>query len=147
MKRLFLTLVMVSFVVVGCSNNAAKLDALRQERAESVATACITYLVHHGSCPKQLADLLPDYAPKGDCFAGLTPEQTIQGYDYFGGGVPAGKTGGRIAISNEVLWLPQYPLKTSDLPTSLILRTSEPLSDGRRVIVTLGGSVVFQPAK
>ena len=140
-------MVMASLMVAGCSKNAATLDALRQKRALAVGNACMTYLLDHGSCPKQLADLLPNNAPKGDCFAGLTPEQSIQGYDYFGGGVPAGKTGGRIAISNEVLWLPQYPLKTSDPPTSLILRTSEPLSDGRRVIVTLGGGVVFQAAK
>ncbi len=145
MKRFILFFVMASLIVAGCSKNAATLDALRQKRAEAVAKACVTYLVDHGSFPKQLADLLPSNAPKGDCFAGFTPEQTIQGYDYFGNGAPSGETTG--AIIGGAVWVSSHPVKTSDQPTTVILRASEPLSDGRKILVTLGGGVVLQPAK
>ena len=104
------------------------------------------YWAHHDSFPKQLTDLLPGDAPSGLFFTGLTPEQTIQGYDYFGNGVPPGKFPGKFATSGGEIWVPSHPVKSYDLPTTAILRTSEPLCDGRRVIVTLVGSIVFQPA-
>ncbi len=117
-------------LMLAVATNKDKAKALlpnldRLARAEAIGSACIHYASDHdGLFPAQLADLLPKYAPRGDLFTGLAPEQAIMGYSYMGSG-----------------------FRTSDPGAQIILMANAPTSDGRNIVVLLNGNGKIQPAK